>query len=95
MLWRLVNDGYLDLKNVKIMKTGIIASARRLGYDNKLYTPTPEAKQYATFGRYIKLVERLKDLNVISKGKYEELLLDGFRSDIVYGLDANEEELYD
>ena len=95
MLWRLVNDGYLDRENAKTMKTGIIVSAKRLGYDDKLYTPTPEAKQYAAFGRYIKLAERLKDSNIISQGKYEELLLDGFRSDIVYGLNTKEEELYD
>ncbi len=95
ILWRLVNDGYLTRENVETMKSGIIASARRLGYDDKLYTPTPENRQYATFGRYIKLAERLKDSEIISQGKYEELLLNGFRSDIVYGLDAKEEELYD
>ncbi len=78
------------------MRTGIIASARRLGYDDELYTPTSEDKQYATLGKYIKLVERLKEEGLISYGKYEELLLNGFRGDIVYGLDtAGGEELYD
>lgn len=95
MLWRLVNDGYLSYNRANTMKKGIIVSARRLGYDDRLYTPTPEDQQYATFGKYIKLVEELKNKDLISQGKYEELLLNGFRSDIVYGLDSDEEEIYD
>ncbi|NMB96638.1 MAG: ImmA/IrrE family metallo-endopeptidase [Clostridiaceae bacterium] len=95
ILWRLVNDGYISREKADTMKIGIIASARRLGYGDKLYTPTPEDKQYATFGKYIKLAETLKGQDVISQGKYEELLLNGFRSDIIYGLDTEEEEVYD
>lgn len=95
MLWRLVNDGYISYAKANTMRRGIIASARRLGYDDRLYTPTPEDEQYATYGKYIKLVEKLKDRELISQGKYEELLLNGFRSDIVYGLDSDEEEIYD
>jgi len=95
MLWRLINDGYLSREKAVTMKSGIIASAKRLGYDDTLYTPTSEDKQYATFGKYIKLAEKLKNQDVISHGKYEELLLNGFRSDIVYGLGAEEEEVYD
>ncbi|WIV12207.1 ImmA/IrrE family metallo-endopeptidase [Proteiniborus sp. MB09-C3] len=95
ILWRLINDGYLSHEKANTMKTGIIASARRLGYDDELYTPTPEDRQYVTFGKYIRLAEKLKNEDAISHGKYEELLLDGFRSDIVYGLDTEEEEVYD
>ncbi len=94
-LWRLINDGYLTRDKADTMKTGIIASAMRLGYDDRLYTPTPEERQYATFGKYIKLTERLKEKELVSTGKYEELLLNGFRSDIVYGLTHQEEEHYD
>jgi hypothetical protein len=68
---------------------------RKLGYDDTLYTPTPEDKQYATFGKYIRLAEELKDRELVSTGKYEELLLNGFRADIVYGFDTEEEERYD
>ena len=32
---------------------------------------------------------------MISQGKYEEILLNGFRSDIVYGSNLDEEEVYD
>lgn len=95
ILWRLVNDGYLNYENAETMKNGIITSARSLGYDAELYTPTPEDKQYATFGKYIKLANELKSKEVISQGKYEEILLNGFRSDIVYGSCLDEEEVYD
>lgn len=95
VLWRLINDGYLAHDEAEKMKTGIIASAKRLGYDSNLYTPTPEGKQYGTFGKYIKLAEQLRESKAISRGKYEELLLDAFRGDIVYGLDEKEEEIYD
>ena len=95
ILWRLVNDGYLNYENAETMKNGIITSARSLGYDDELYTPTPEDKQYATFGKYIKLANELKSKEVISQGKYEEILLNGFRSDVVYGSCLDEEEVYD
>lgn len=94
-LWRLVNDGYLAREKADTMKIGIISSALRLGFDNKLYLPALEEKQYITLGKYINLVEELKDRGLISTGKYEELLLDGFRGDIVYGFNAQEEEHYD
>ncbi len=94
-LWRLINDGYLTYDQADTMKAGIMASAIRLGYDDKLYKPTPEDKQHATFGKYVKLTERLKEKGLISTGKYEELLLDAFRGDIVYGLTSQGEEDYD
>jgi len=94
-LLRLINEGYITRSKAGTMKTGIIASAIRLGYDDKLYTPTPEDKQYAAFGKYIKMVENLREKELISAGKYEELLLNGFRGDIVYGLALRGEERYD
>ena len=95
ILWRLKNDGYLSPEKADTMKTGIIVSARKLGYDDKLYIPTPVDKQYATFGKYVRLAEELKTKELVSTGKYEELLLNGFRADIVYGFVTEEEEKYD
>lgn len=96
ILWRLVNEGYLTFDQANSMKSSIITSARKLGYGDTLYKPTPKDKQYTTFGKYIKTVETLKQRDVISNGKYEEYLLDGFRGDMVYGLVVEEkEELYD
>ncbi|MCD8501305.1 MAG: hypothetical protein LRY71_05995 [Bacillaceae bacterium] len=94
-LWRLKNDGYLSQEKAESMKTGIIASALKLGFDDKLYRPTPEDKQYITLGKYVKLAEDLKERDLISNGKYEEILLSGFRGDIVYGLNTDGEEYYD
>jgi Zn-dependent peptidase ImmA (M78 family) len=94
-LWRLKNDGYLTFSDADTMKTGIITSAAKLGFDLNLYLPTPHEKKYYTLGFYIKLVEELKEKEYISNGKYEELLLNAFRSDIVYGLNTEGEELYD
>ena len=37
-------------------------------------------------GHYIALAEKLLNDEYISYGKYEEILLDGFRDDIVYGI---------
>jgi len=94
-LWRLIDDGYLTYKEAEEMKTGIVSSAAKYGYSTELYFSPPEEKQYMTFGKYIKIAEELREKSLISKGKYEELLLDAFRSDIVYGLDETGEEQYD
>jgi len=94
-LWRLTNEDYLSRDAAETMKTGIIRSALRLGYDDKLYIPSPKTRQYFTFGRYIAAAEELKERELISNGKYEELLLNAFRSDIVFGLDTEEGESYD
>jgi hypothetical protein len=67
----------------------------KLGFDAKLYLPTSEEKHYNTLGQYIKFAEELKDKSLVSNGKYEELLLDAFRSDIVFGLNDEGEEYYD
>ncbi len=39
------------------------------------------------------VAEELKDKELISTGKYEEIMLEGFRGDIIYGL--NPPENYD
>ena len=94
-LWRLVNDKYITLRKANTMRSGVKASAMRLGYDTTLYSPTPEHKTYATYGKYIRLAEELKAQDLISDGKYDELLLDAFRADIVYGFDEETDEIYD
>ena len=93
-LVRLQSEGYLTSTVVDTMKTNIIASARKLGFDTSLYMVTPEDRQYATYGKYVALAELLREKELISEGKYEELLLDGFRGDIVFGTNL-EEERYD
>jgi Zn-dependent peptidase ImmA (M78 family) len=94
-LWRLIKEGYLTREVADTMKTGIIRSALKLGFDDKLYVPSAEEKKYFTLGKYVKIAEELKERDLISNGKYEELLLSAFRGDIVYGLATEGEENYD
>lgn len=94
-LYRLVGDGWITLEFANTLKHDIIASARKLGFSEALYIPTPTQQQYYTTGNYIELAEQLKDRDLISNGKYEELLLDAYRSDIVYNLEIESQEKYD
>ncbi|MEN4041685.1 MAG: ImmA/IrrE family metallo-endopeptidase [Anaerolineaceae bacterium] len=94
-LYRLVGESMIPLDFANSLKVDIIASARKLGFSDELYIPTPENRQYFTTGSYIELAERLKDHELISNGKYEEMLLDAYRADIVYNLAADAQETYD
>ena len=94
-LYRLVGEGWVTLDFANTLRRDIIASARRLGFGDELYAPTPESRQYFTTGSYIDLAQQLSDVEVISNGKYEELLLDAYRPDIVYNLEAEGQETYD
>ena len=90
MLYRLVSDGVLTAQDAGAMETGVMGLAARLGYDTSLYRPTPEEKERMVLGRYLALSEKLLEEECISHGKYEELLMDAFRDDIVFG-DLGEE----
>ena len=85
MLYRLLDEGFISKDEKNSMQTGIISKAARLGYDISLYYPSSEEKKILSFGHYMKLAEGLLEDDLISLGKYEELLLDAFRNDIVYG----------
>lgn len=88
MLIRLQEEGGLTSAEITAMQSGIIALAARLGFDVSLYKPSPEDKRMQVFGHYICQAEQLLQADKISNGKYEELLLDAFRDDIVFGDDA-------
>ena len=90
MLYRLVSDGVLTAQDAGAMETGVMSLAARLGYDTSLYRPTPEEKERMVLGRYLALSVKLLEEECISHGKYEELLMDAFRDDIVFG-DLGEE----
>lgn len=92
VLYRLIRDGYLTKKKTESMTQNIKSSAAELGYDISLYRPRSDKNKYGTIGSYIKLAEELKKRGLVSDGKYEELLLDAFRSDIVYGLETDTAE---
>lgn len=85
MLYRLLDEGFISKDEKNSMQTGIISKAARLGYDISLYYPSSEEKKTLAFGHYMKVAEGLLEDDLISLGKYEELLFDAFREDIVYG----------
>lgn len=95
VLYRLLNDNFLQKEQVKQMQVPVIETARKLGYDTALYRPSGDNKKQTTFGHYIKSSEKLLEIERISNSKYDELLLDAFREDIVYGLDGEEDFSFD
>lgn len=86
MLYRLVDDGFLSKADSLSMKEGVIAKAKRLGYADSIYLPLSDKNEIKVLGHYVNIADELYANNRISKGKYEQLLLDAFRDDIVYGL---------
>lgn len=91
MLYRLILDNIITSEQVEKFKNGIPAEAERLGYDTSLYCATPENRRYKTYGYYVKQTQEVIRRNLVSDGKYEQMLLEAFRPDIVYGNDEMEE----
>ncbi len=87
MLWRLVSEGFLSSDRMDEFSSGVASEARRLGYDDKLYKPTPSELQKRTYGHYLKQVEEIRRRDLVSSGKIDELLIDAFREDIAFNLD--------
>lgn len=85
MLWRLVLEGYLTKVEREAYSLGVMSIAKGLGYDDKLYKPSPIEMQKRTYGYYLKQVVHLQQRDLVSQGKIDELLLDAFRDDIAFG----------
>ncbi|MBF4469212.1 MAG: ImmA/IrrE family metallo-endopeptidase [Methanobrevibacter arboriphilus] len=87
MLYRLrfIND-VINYDEFKKYRPGVKNEAMKLGFGTELYDPSPDGKKYFSFGNYIRLTEKAFENNEISIGKKNELLLDVFRSDIIYNL---------
>lgn len=95
LLYRLIDDQKLTPLEADRFRQGVIRSAINLGYDDSLYRPLPENQQYKTYGYYIKQAEELLEKDLVSTGKYEQLLLTAFRPDLVYGDEFGGSELND
>lgn len=93
VLIRLIQEGYITKEASEQYKINIIKNAKKYGYDAKLYLPI-DADKRKTFGAYLKQALELKDLGLISDGKYEEYLLDAYREDIVFD-ENGQEDIYD
>jgi len=95
ILYRLMEEGEINSEDIKSMEIGVITLAARLGYDTAIYYPSAKDKKKMVLGHYIALAEKLLDEEYISYGKYEEILLDGFRDDIVYGIEGEDGVILD
>ncbi|MCX5775847.1 MAG: ImmA/IrrE family metallo-endopeptidase [Firmicutes bacterium] len=84
LLIRLKSDKRISEEEMVPFTVNIIINAKKNGYSDKLYVPE-EGEKKTTLGEYIRLCEALLDKDLISKAKYEELLLDAGRADIVFG----------
>ena len=86
LLYRLLSDNYINNTEFENFSNNVKLSAKRAGYSDTLYNPSPESEKYFVYGKYVKEAEKLLNLNKISTGKYEEYLLSAYRDDIVFGL---------
>ena len=95
-VYRLMHTPYLtEATGNDYLTTPVRRLAESLGYSTDLYRPLPKDKQYMTYGHYINQAEQLLSKELISYGKYEELLMDAFRSDIVFGNGDEEGDVID
>jgi Zn-dependent peptidase ImmA (M78 family) len=84
--------GYINKEDRKeLLNTSVRRQAEAMGFSSDLYRPLPEEKQYCTYGHYIDQADQLLNQDIISYGKYEELLLAAFRDDLVYGIEEGGE----
>ena len=81
MLCKLRREDLISYEDYLRYKSGVMCVARNLGYDLSLYEPTNE--NYA-LGKIIPLSNMAYDNNMITGGKYDEILLNIFRGDMVY-----------
>lgn len=83
---RLMHTPYLNKnKGNEMLESSVRKLAEALGYSAELYLPLPKEKRYGTYGNYIHQAKALDDQGLISHGRYEELLLEAWRPDLVYG----------
>lgn len=93
VLTRLQMEGWMSEDEAVDFTFDIVKTAKRYGYDTSLYLPCDQTEP-KTYGAYLKRAEELRSIGLISQGKYEEYLLDAFRSDIVYD-ENGAHEIYD
>jgi Zn-dependent peptidase ImmA (M78 family) len=77
--------GYVYEEDDRSLDISIPKQAMKMGHSLDLYYPLSKEKQFGTYGHYIDQANQLFVKEIISNGKYEELLLDAFRDDLVYG----------
>ena len=81
MLCKLRRERLISYDEFLSFKPGVKRAAWNLGYDLSLYEST---KEYFSLGKIIPLSTLAYDNKKITGGKYDEILLNIFRSDMVY-----------
>ncbi|CAM4322122.1 ImmA/IrrE family metallo-endopeptidase [Paenibacillus alkaliterrae] len=90
MMNRLRQMELLTPDQIDRYRSGVIDRALRSGFDVSLYKPTNERKIISEYAeKALKALER----ELISEGKYEELLLEGGFADIIFGEENEEGDL--
>ncbi|WP_409199405.1 ImmA/IrrE family metallo-endopeptidase [Methanobrevibacter sp. DSM 116169] len=90
MLCRLRKEKLISYDDFIKFKPDVKNNSCALGFSTDLYESSPEERKYYSLGKYIPLIEKVFIEDKISIGKKEELLLQGYRSDIVYNLDEDD-----
>lgn len=84
MLVRLKQEKLISPNEFNKFKDNIIHEASIRGFETDLYKSSPKNKEYYALGSGVSLIEKVFKKNKISKGKKDELLMDIFRSDLVF-----------
>lgn len=98
MLFRLYSDHFITCEEFEAFRTMPVSRiARERDYDPSLYQRLALDDQYGTNGHYITKATELLHKGFVSDGKYDELMLDIFREDLLVSeIDSDHlEELYD
>ena len=92
LLTRLLNNRLISKKEYDEYKCKYISDEAKIrGYGDELYRPSPKDDQYMTLGKYINTIEYLDEIGKISQSKKKELLLDGYRGDLVFNVDKGDD----
>lgn len=94
LLVRLEDEGALSPKQIKWLSSNIKQNARRLGFSTSLYDRSCGTSAKKASGQYIDLISELLANSVISRGKAEQYLADGFRDDI-HVVELEGDEIFD
>lgn len=88
MLIRLQQLDRITGQQAEEWKAGIIRTAREIGYDTRLYKPTGD---YWVMSNYAEKARDALERDLISWGKYEELLLEAGLEEVLFGEEAEDD----
>ena len=95
MLFRLRVEKLINQVDYERFKTdGASTLALSLGYDNTLYRPRNLEKKPFLTGEYVRLANELLKGDKVSRGYYNQIMREGFRSDLLNS-DVTEEQVND